>query len=225
MDASQESYRRDLDLMASAAPLRAAVIGAGYWGPNLARNFKSSPDWELVAVVRPGPATGPPSSRQRTAVSRSATSVDELLDTDDVDAVAIATPARTHHGSPWRRSRRASTCWSRSRWPTAGPRAWRWSTQPRTRPGPDGRPHLLLHPGRAEDPRADRGRRAGRDPLRRLGPDQPRTDPAGRRRLLGPGARTTCRSSTSSCPAASGPSRWRRTAPIRSAPGKPASAT
>ena len=47
MDASQESYRRDIDLLASAAPLRAAVIGAGYWGPNLARNFRASPDWHL----------------------------------------------------------------------------------------------------------------------------------------------------------------------------------
>ncbi|GAP54557.1 oxidoreductase [Arthrobacter sp. Hiyo6] len=51
MDASRESYRRELDLMASAAPLRAAVIGAGYWGPNLARNFKASPDWDLAAIV------------------------------------------------------------------------------------------------------------------------------------------------------------------------------
>ena len=30
--------------------LRIAVVGAGYWGPNLARNFSSSPDWELVAI-------------------------------------------------------------------------------------------------------------------------------------------------------------------------------
>ena len=28
-----------------------AVIGAGYWGPNLVRNFRSSPDWDLVAVL------------------------------------------------------------------------------------------------------------------------------------------------------------------------------
>ena len=29
---------------------RVAVIGAGYWGPNLVRNFRGSPDWDLVAV-------------------------------------------------------------------------------------------------------------------------------------------------------------------------------
>ena len=26
------------------------VVGAGYWGPNLVRNFGSSPEWDLVAV-------------------------------------------------------------------------------------------------------------------------------------------------------------------------------
>ena len=26
------------------------MIGAGYWGPNLARNFRASPEWELAAI-------------------------------------------------------------------------------------------------------------------------------------------------------------------------------
>jgi predicted dehydrogenase len=81
----------------SAAPLRAAVIGAGYWGPNLARNFKASPDWELAGIadmdrvqaVRVSAAHGD------VAVFES---IEELLDGADVDAVAIATPAHTHHG-------------------------------------------------------------------------------------------------------------------------------
>ena len=46
---------------------------------------------------------------------------------------------------------------------------------------------------------------ARRHPVRRLRAHQPRPDPARRRRLLGPRARTTCRSSTSSCPAGSTP--------------------
>ncbi|OJV83391.1 MAG: oxidoreductase [Cellulomonas sp. 73-92] len=75
--------------------LRAAVIGAGYWGPNLARNFRGSPDWDLVAVcdldeARARKVVGPRSTVEVM------TSVDELLARDDVDAVAIATPARTH---------------------------------------------------------------------------------------------------------------------------------
>ena len=29
------------------------MIGAGYWGPNLARNFSTSPDWDLAELWRP----------------------------------------------------------------------------------------------------------------------------------------------------------------------------
>ncbi|GMA24882.1 oxidoreductase [Luteimicrobium album] len=83
--------------MAAATPvLRAAVVGAGYWGPNLARNFASSDDWELAAVCD--------LDRERArAVARASkdadveTSVDELLARDDIDAVAVATPAATHY--------------------------------------------------------------------------------------------------------------------------------
>jgi predicted dehydrogenase len=75
--------------------LRVAVIGAGYWGPNLIRNFRSSGDWDLVAVCdvderRVIDVIGPRS----TVVAE--TSVDRLLERDDIDAVAIATPAHSH---------------------------------------------------------------------------------------------------------------------------------
>ncbi|HMO11877.1 MAG TPA: Gfo/Idh/MocA family oxidoreductase [Actinotalea sp.] len=75
--------------------LRAAVIGAGYWGPNLARNFRTSPDWDLVAVCDLD------ETRARKVVGARSTgdvmtSVSELLARDDVDAVAVATPAGTH---------------------------------------------------------------------------------------------------------------------------------
>jgi predicted dehydrogenase len=76
--------------------LRIAVIGAGYWGPNLARNFHTSPVWNLVAICDLDPARA-----QRVAESvggaRVETSLDDVLSAADVDAIAIATPARTHH--------------------------------------------------------------------------------------------------------------------------------
>lgn len=76
-------------------PLRAAVIGAGYWGPNLARNFRGSPDWDLVAVCDLDEARARKVVGDRSTVEVM-TSVDALLARDDVDAVAIATPAATH---------------------------------------------------------------------------------------------------------------------------------
>lgn len=78
--------------------LRIAVVGAGYWGPNLARNLQASPDWQLVAICDLDLARA-----QKLASSLGdipvVESLDELLDTFDLDAVAIATPARTHYGT------------------------------------------------------------------------------------------------------------------------------
>ncbi|MBN9172977.1 MAG: Gfo/Idh/MocA family oxidoreductase [Microbacterium sp.] len=76
--------------------LRVAVIGAGYWGPNLARNFTSSPFWELAAIVDLDAARA-----QQVASSVGGvpvfTDIDDVLADPSIDAVAIATPARTHH--------------------------------------------------------------------------------------------------------------------------------
>lgn len=76
--------------------LGVAVVGAGYWGPNLVRNFLASDDWELVAVCD----LDLPKARRLVADRPFVTvtdSFDDVLTMDAVDAVAIATPARTHH--------------------------------------------------------------------------------------------------------------------------------
>ena len=77
--------------------LRIAVIGAGYWGPNLARNFRTSPDWDLVAICDLDRARAEAVADSIGGV-RVVTDLSDLLASDDIDAVAIATPARTHHG-------------------------------------------------------------------------------------------------------------------------------
>lgn len=80
---------------ATRSPLRVAVIGAGYWGPNLIRNFRGAPDWDLAAVCDID------ATRARAVVGGRSTvdietSVDRLLDRSDIDAVAIATPVQSH---------------------------------------------------------------------------------------------------------------------------------
>ena len=72
-----------------------AVIGAGYWGPNLVRNFRGNPDWDLVAVCDLDEARARKVIGSRSTVEVE-TDVDRLLARSDLDAVAIATPARTH---------------------------------------------------------------------------------------------------------------------------------
>ena len=76
--------------------IRVGVIGCGYWGPNLIRNFSACPATEMVAACDA-------SSTRLEAIGRSypsvklVPSVDELLALG-VDAVAIATPVSTHFG-------------------------------------------------------------------------------------------------------------------------------
>jgi predicted dehydrogenase len=75
--------------------LRAAVVGAGYWGPNLVRNFRASAAWELAAVCDLDEARARKVVGDGTRIDVE-TSLDRLLYRDDVDAVAVATPANTH---------------------------------------------------------------------------------------------------------------------------------
>jgi len=71
------------------------VVGAGYWGPNLIRNFMASDEWELRGVCDANV------DRARAVVGKYSTvpvtgSFDEVIADPAVDAVAIATPASTH---------------------------------------------------------------------------------------------------------------------------------
>lgn len=77
------------------SPIGIAVVGAGYWGPNLVRTARATPgfrlewlcdlDFERAATVL-GPYT----------TARTTESYDAVLSDPSVAAVAIATPADTH---------------------------------------------------------------------------------------------------------------------------------
>ena len=75
--------------------LGVVVVGAGYWGPNLVRNFGMSPRWRLVGVCDQDFDRA-----KRLADSHSGAvavrTVEEAVALPGVDAVAVATPARTH---------------------------------------------------------------------------------------------------------------------------------
>ncbi|MFF9979453.1 Gfo/Idh/MocA family protein [Streptomyces erythrochromogenes] len=79
----------------SAAPLGIAVVGAGYWGPNLVRNFQSSPQYRLrylcdLDLDRARQVLGRYSTVQPTSDYAA------VLADPSVQAVAVATPAGTH---------------------------------------------------------------------------------------------------------------------------------
>lgn len=75
--------------------IKLGVIGYGYWGPNLVRNFMEAPGSTVVAVsdLRP--------ERLKQLASRyptikTCTNTDALLQDPAIDAIAIATPVSTH---------------------------------------------------------------------------------------------------------------------------------
>src|SRR5712692_4586323 len=76
-------------------PLRVAVIGAGYWGPNLVRNLNEAPGAEPVAVADLSQERLDAIHKRFPAV-RTTTDHTALFDDKNIDAVAIATPVRTH---------------------------------------------------------------------------------------------------------------------------------
>ena len=86
-----------MDNMSSSSRLGLVVVGAGYWGPNLVRNFNASPDWDLVAVCDRDEARAHKVAEGYRDVAV-VTSIEDALALPGVDAVAIATPARTHEG-------------------------------------------------------------------------------------------------------------------------------
>jgi len=72
-----------------------AVIGYGYWGPNLVRNFAETPGLNLVAVSDLDPEKLAIVSKRNPAV-RTTTRYQDLLEDSDIDAIAVATPVNTH---------------------------------------------------------------------------------------------------------------------------------
>lgn len=71
------------------------LIGYGYWGPNLARCFTETEDCRLVAVADSSPAALARAGRRYPGV-RCTTDWTDMLADPLIDAIAIATPVRTH---------------------------------------------------------------------------------------------------------------------------------
>ena len=76
-------------------PVRVGVVGLGYWGPNLARNFDALPDAE-VAWLCDGAQEAVDRWSGSFPNARTATDVRELLSDGSRDAVVVATPVPTH---------------------------------------------------------------------------------------------------------------------------------
>jgi predicted dehydrogenase len=75
--------------------IQVGVVGAGYWGPNLIRNFAALPEATLAMICDLDPKRLHAVGEQYPDVALT-TNYQDLLDSD-VDAIAIATPVKTHY--------------------------------------------------------------------------------------------------------------------------------
>jgi predicted dehydrogenase/protoporphyrinogen oxidase len=81
---------------ARTAPVRIAVVGLGYWGPNLVRNLADLSAFEITHLcdLRHEVLEA---VQGRYPHAQTTTRFEEVLRDDSVDAVAIATPVSTHY--------------------------------------------------------------------------------------------------------------------------------
>jgi predicted dehydrogenase len=75
--------------------LRIGVVGYGYWGPNIVRNFMGTTEARVTAVCDTSSASRDRAQRAYPGVRVSA-DPNEILSAPDIDAVALITPAATH---------------------------------------------------------------------------------------------------------------------------------
>jgi predicted dehydrogenase len=77
--------------------MKVGVIGCGYWGPNLIRNFYQSSECRGVICCDLDESKLHRMKRLYPSI-RLTTDVNELLLDEEIEAIAVATPVGTHHG-------------------------------------------------------------------------------------------------------------------------------
>src|SRR5881409_609748 len=76
--------------------LKLGVVGYGYWGPNIVRNFSSQPDCRVVAICDKNPKAVAQALSRHPAV-HATSNPDEVMSSPEIDAVAVVTPVSTHY--------------------------------------------------------------------------------------------------------------------------------
>jgi predicted dehydrogenase len=75
--------------------VKIGVIGCGYWGPNIIRNFNALPNCQVSGVCDANPATLKKILKLAPAAATFTQAV-ELINSPNTDAIAVVTPVSTH---------------------------------------------------------------------------------------------------------------------------------
>ncbi|MEE8577927.1 MAG: Gfo/Idh/MocA family oxidoreductase [candidate division Zixibacteria bacterium] len=77
--------------------MKIGIIGCGYWGPNLLRNFNALEDVAVESVADLNPDRLAFVKRFYPAVSKLTSDPNDVINDPNIDAVVLATPVSTHH--------------------------------------------------------------------------------------------------------------------------------
>lgn len=75
--------------------IKIGVIGYGYWGPNLVRNFAETPGLTVACVADLDPKKLEIVQKRYPGV-KTTTNFEEMINNPSIDAIAVATPVSTH---------------------------------------------------------------------------------------------------------------------------------
>jgi predicted dehydrogenase len=76
--------------------IRVGIVGYGYWGPNVARNFAASSEAKLIKIVDLRPERRALAEKNHPGIATTS-DFNELLVGDEVDVIVVATPLSTHY--------------------------------------------------------------------------------------------------------------------------------
>jgi len=76
--------------------LRVGIIGLGYWGPNLVRNFYKIPEVEVAAVADLSKERLEKIAQDYPSIKILTKKPSDIFKSKDIDAVVVATPVHTH---------------------------------------------------------------------------------------------------------------------------------
>src|SRR3954469_15522377 len=82
--------------LSDSRPIGTAVVGYGYWGPNLVRNVIERPELEMRVLCDMDPSRRHACERRHPGLATVA-ELDRVLDDPSIEAVLVATAPRTHH--------------------------------------------------------------------------------------------------------------------------------
>jgi predicted dehydrogenase len=91
----EEAFRFDYSTPTSPDVVRVGVIGYGYWGPNIVRNFQGIENAQLVSVCDMNAGALKRAARAYPGLQLT-TDFADILHSPEIDAVAIVTPVWTH---------------------------------------------------------------------------------------------------------------------------------